>query len=99
MNDVIYYAHKDHLGSILKIATATDTTAVFRARYDVWGNQTVLCNALGFHRGYTGHERLPVFELINMNGRMYDPLVGRFLSPDPYVQTPDLSQNFNRYSY
>jgi len=34
-----------------------------------------------------------------MNGRMYDPVVARFLSPDPYVQAPDLSQNFNRYSY
>jgi len=34
-----------------------------------------------------------------MNGRMYDPLVGRFLSPDPYVQVLDFSQSFNRYSY
>jgi RHS repeat-associated protein len=30
---------------------------------------------------------------------MYDPLLGRFLSPDPFVQMPDFSQNFNRYSY
>ncbi len=30
---------------------------------------------------------------------MYDPIIGRFLSPDPYVQMPDFSQNFNRYSY
>ena len=34
-----------------------------------------------------------------MNGRMYDPQLGRFLSPDNYVQMPDNSQNFNRYSY
>ena len=34
-----------------------------------------------------------------MNGRLYDPIVGRMLSPDPYVQMPDYSQNFNRYSY
>lgn len=34
-----------------------------------------------------------------MNGRMYDPIVGRFLSPDPYVQAPTNLQNFNRYSY
>ena len=27
------------------------------------------------------------------------PLVGRFLSPDNYVQLPDFTQNFNRYSY
>jgi hypothetical protein len=34
-----------------------------------------------------------------MNARLYDPALGRFLSPDPYVQMPDFSQNFNRYSY
>jgi hypothetical protein len=34
-----------------------------------------------------------------MNARLYDPLLGRFLSPDPFVQAPELSQNFNRYSY
>ena len=36
---------------------------------------------------------------INMNGRVYDPLTGQFLSPDNYVQTPDFTQNFNRYGY
>jgi RHS repeat-associated protein len=50
-------------------------------------------------RGYTGHEHLTVFGLINMNARLYDAALGRFLSPDPYVQAPDFSQNFNRYSY
>ena len=34
-----------------------------------------------------------------MNARLYDPALGRFLSPDPYVQAPDFSQSFNRYSY
>lgn len=34
-----------------------------------------------------------------MNARLYDPAIGRFLSPDPYVQMPDFSQAFNRYSY
>lgn len=34
-----------------------------------------------------------------MNGRVYDPIVGRFLSPDNYVQAPDNTQSFNRYSY
>ncbi len=42
---------------------------------------------------------LPEFGLINMNGRVYDPSLGRFLSPDSYVQMPDNTQSFNRYSY
>ena len=50
-------------------------------------------------RGYTGHEHLTHFGLINMNARLYDPVISRFLSPDPYVQMPENSQNFNRYSY
>lgn len=35
----------------------------------------------------------------SLNARLYDPMVSRFLSPDPYVQMPDNTQNFNRYSY
>ena len=43
-----------------------------------------------------GHEHLPWFNLINMNGRVYDPLIAEFLSPDNYVQNPDL--NYRLYS-
>ena len=50
-------------------------------------------------RGYTGHEHLPWFGLVNMNARLYDPAVGRFLSPDPLIQAPDNTQSYNRYSY
>jgi RHS repeat-associated protein len=94
----IYYVHRDHLGSILSLTDANGT-AVFKASYDAWGKQTVTTNTFKFHRGFTGHEHLPEFALINMNGRMYDPILGRFLSPDPFVQAPDFSQSFNRYSY
>lgn len=34
-----------------------------------------------------------------MNGRIYDPLLGRFLSADTVVQFPGNLQSFNRYSY
>ncbi len=50
-------------------------------------------------RGYTGHEMLDDLGLVHMNGRIYDPLIGRFLSADVQVQYPDRLQNFNRYSY
>ena len=51
------------------------------------------------YRGYTMHEMLDEFGLINMNGRCYDPVVGRFLSPDIIVQNPNNTQCYNRYSY
>ncbi len=50
-------------------------------------------------RGYTGHEHLERTGLIHMNGRVYDPVIGRFLSPDPIVADASFSQSWNAYSY
>lgn len=91
-------AMTDHLGSILRIVDANGNNK-FDAEYDAWGDQTIYKNTIAFHRGYTGHEMLNDYGLVNMNGRLYDPQIGRFLSPDNYIQQPDNSQSFNRYSY
>ena len=93
-----YYIETDHLGSIIRAYDYIGNIK-FSAAYDAWGNQTVSTNAIDLTRGYCGHEHWNQFGLIDMNGRFYDPLIGRFLSPDPYVQAPDNPQNFNRYSY
>jgi len=50
-------------------------------------------------RGFTGHEHYPDFKIINMNGRLYDPVIGRFFSPDNFVLDNTFTQDFNRYSY
>ena len=94
----VYYAFTDNIGSVTRIYN-TSGTAVFSAQYDPWGVQTVTTNTIKYNRGYCGHEMLNDFQLINMNGRMYDPYLGRFLSPDNYVQLPTSAQSFNRYSY
>jgi RHS repeat-associated protein len=49
--------------------------------------------------GFTGHEHLDNVELIHMNGRVYDPTTGRFLSVDPDPGEPGDSQRLNPYSY
>ena len=105
---VLYYICRDYLGSITHLVNSTGTVA-HEYSYDAWGRLRNPSThavytpgsepALMLDRGYTGHEHLPEFGLINMNARLYDPAVGRFLSPDPYVQSPDFSQNLNRYSY
>ena len=96
--DRLLFTCTDNLGSIVKVVNKSGTP-VFKATYDAWGYQSVTKNQIGFHRGYTGHEMLPDFCLINMNGRMYDPAIGRFLSPDNYIQLDGFSQSYNRYSY
>ena len=101
----LLYLHKDHLGSI---TTITDTLGniVQELSYDAWGNLRSPTTWSGsftgtplIDRGFTGHEHLYGFGLINMNGRMYDPVMSSFLSVDSYVQDPENSQNFNRYAY
>jgi len=50
-------------------------------------------------RGFTGHEHIDAANIVHMNGRLYDPALGRMLSADPIVQEPLNAQNLNRYSY
>ncbi|MDR1227246.1 MAG: FG-GAP-like repeat-containing protein [Prevotellaceae bacterium] len=104
----LLYVHTDHLGSIVALTNANGSKLA-EYSYDPWGRlrdpQTLqvysFSNApsLRLGRGFTGHEHLPEFGLINMNARLYDPLLGRFLSPDPYVADAGYLQDFNRYSY
>jgi RHS repeat-associated protein len=51
------------------------------------------------NRGFTGHEHVDHADIIHMNGRIYDPTLGRFLQADPHIQAPSNSQSYNRYSY
>jgi len=95
---IMYYAHTDHLGSLRLLSDANKSIAS-RYYYDAWGKRTLVSGSHITNRGFTMHEHLDDFGLINMNARLYDPVIGRFLSPDPYVQAPDFSQSYNRYSY
>ncbi len=104
------YLHRDYLGSILAI---TDTNGNFKEKrhFDAWGNIVKWTDgsnnniSKGFasggilDRGYTGHEHLFGLNLVHMNGRLYDPMLHRFLMPDNFVQDPFNTQNYNRYSY
>ena len=56
-------------------------------------------NTTGTDIGFTGHRHLDIFGLVNMDGRIYDPVIGRFISPDPVLQYPGYTQGLNPYSY
>lgn len=105
------YLHRDHIGSI--VAQSQDNigsaNTIEWLSNDPWGARLLGdWNGMGAGKGYlpeatargfTGHEHLDEVGLIHMNGRVYDPTLGRFLSPDPLVQSPYNSQSYNRYSY
>ncbi len=71
--------------------------------FDVWGNRKLVTyqdSLLGLsYRGYTGHEHISIFNLVNMNGRVYDPVLARFLTADPFISDQANFQSYNRYSY
>ncbi|WP_227411513.1 RHS repeat-associated core domain-containing protein [Cruoricaptor ignavus] len=50
-------------------------------------------------RGYTSHEHFAEVGLIHMNGRLYDPLLRRFLNADENIQDMFNTQNYNKYGY
>ena len=93
----IHYIHKDHLGSWTTISDSKGNIEQ-ECHFDAWGNCTNQEQLL-FDRGFTGHEHIQCVNLINMNGRLYDPVTSSMLNPDNNIQMPDFTQNLNRYSY
>ena len=107
------YQLTDHIGSLTALVKQEGASwnVVERHAFDAWGsrrsptdwsrdaNYDDVKTSDRTTRGYTGHEMLDEIGLIHMNGRIYHAEIGRFLSPDPVIQAPTNSQNFNRYTY
>ncbi len=102
----MYYAYTDNLGSILtlkdqngnKYAQNFDAYGRNRSPSD-WSYSNIPTIPNWLYRGFTGHEHLPEFSLVNMNGRMYDPLIGMMLTPDKVVADNTSTQGYNSYNY
>ncbi len=105
-----YYWHSDHLGSP-ELFTDSAGNALVRPSFGAYGERRDGSDWLGApsaadlatlagitRRGFTGHEHLDAVGLIHMNGRVYDPAAGRFLSVDPLIELGN-SQSPNSYSY
>ena len=111
----VEFWHKDHLGSLMASTNHVGAVVArysydpFGKRrnvtgtYDAFGTLVIDFSAdpavAGSDRGYTGHEHLDDVGLIHMNGRVFDPLIGRFMQADPFVQEPGNLQNYDRYAY
>ena len=110
--ETLYYGYTDNQGSLIALTDASGNV-VEKYAYDPWGARrnpndwTQLPSPQGegsgvrylTNRGYTGHEHMDMFNIINMNGRVYDPLTAQFFSPDPFIQSGSDWKNYNRYSY
>lgn len=107
------FLHKDYLGSILAISDETGNK-IEQRHFDAWGNfthlqigngavitdkNTINNTSLLLERGYTSHEHFAEVGIIHMNGRLYDPLLRRFLNADENIQDPYNTQNYNKYGY
>ncbi len=102
----MYYIHTDHLGSI-RVITGENGNMEEEMSFDAWGRRrnpadwtyTNVPEPVLTDRGYTLHEHLDEFDLINMNGRLYDPRLGRFLNADPLIGDLFRADSYNSYSY
>lgn len=105
--DTILYLHTDHLGSVDVITDQsglekerTSFDAFGLRRLDTWQPGNPLPLAVdNVRQGFTGHEQIDDVGLVHMNARLYDPVLGRFMTPDTIVQFPESTQGFNRYTY
>ena len=108
---IVEYLHGDHQGSVNAVTTSDGSSAdLTQMRFDPFGARIGTTNppmsisppaspVADVTLGFTGHEQDDELGLINMGGRIYDPALARFLTPDPLVSRPWKSQSFNRYSY
>jgi len=103
----VLYMHRDHLGSVSAV-TDVNGNLLEQLGYEAYGKRRFVNGAsdpnntvkgINTNRGYTNHEELDAVGLVNMNGRIYDPIVARFVSADPKVPNPGEIQSFNRYAY
>jgi RHS repeat-associated protein len=91
----LHWMFGDQLGSNSTVRTPAGTN--LRQRYQPYGRLRGAAT-LPTEYGYTG-QRLDPTGLMDYNARQYDPLLGRFTSPDTIIPDPADPQAFNRYTY
>jgi RHS repeat-associated protein len=97
-NTTLKYMHQDHLTGT-SLMTDTDGAQIGTTmKYLPFGECLNSPPNLPTDKLFTG-QRLDGTGLYYFNARYYDPLIGRFISPDTIIPHPANPQSFNRYSY
>jgi RHS repeat-associated protein len=105
-----YYATSDHLGSSdlvmdgsATVLTRESFTPFGARRGSAWAGVPTSSDYTAFgnttRKGFTSHEMLDSVALVHMNGRVYDPFLGRFLSVDTVMQSLGATESINPYAY
>jgi RHS repeat-associated protein len=104
----VVFVHADDKGSpdATSGGTIGRATLAERAKFDPFGERrnpfdVAAPGSVQSSRGigFTGHQDDAFVTLTNMQGRIYDQHVGRFLSADPIALSPFFSRSRNGYSY
>jgi RHS repeat-associated protein len=90
--ETVTYYYTNQQGTPLATADASGVV-LSTSDYKPYGSQVLGSPAGGL--GYTGHVDDPDSGLVYMQARYYDPVVGRFLSPDPTGKKTE----FSEYAY
>lgn len=102
----LYYIGADHQGNLQALINTNGTIAE-EFSYDAWGRRrnpstwtytnVPVPNLVKF--GYSLHDHYDEVGIIDMRGRLYDPLVGQMLSADKFVGSDQRADGYNRYNY
>ena len=91
------FYHVDHLQSST-VVTSIDGSLLSRVLYRPFG-QAIELTGTTPDFGFTGQRFEPDLGIYDYGARFYDPVLARFLSPDPLVPSLANPQDLNRYSY
>jgi RHS repeat-associated protein len=103
--DKTLYLHGDALGST-RVVTGGKGGGVQRMYFEPFG-QRIEYDGTPSAQGYTpsteigltGFQHDDDLGLVNARGRIYDPTIRRFITPDPLVAFPLFGQSYNRFSF
>lgn len=93
----LQFIHDDHIGSANVVTDSSGNQAGY-LEYDPYGSTVTQTGSADPKHKFTGQE-LDTTHLYYYGARYYDPQIGRFITPDSYVQQPSNPQTLNRYSY
>ena len=105
MGNLDCVTYEDNGDVVAATAYAYDAWGLPRSNVGNWGDDSAYSQDTfvwpdeSTDRGFTNHEMLEAISLIHMNARLYDPVIGQFISPDSVTPAPMSAQDISRYAY